>query len=59
MKQAELGVQAIRRPQGVDSAARAIGVDWAGTPAHVGPDHPDTLSTRHNLAGWRRLAGGS
>lgn len=24
---------------------------------HLGPDHPDTLSTRHNLARWRGAAG--
>jgi hypothetical protein len=25
----------------------------------LGPDHPHTLITRHNLAYWRRLADGS
>ena len=45
-----------------DTGQVAAAIDYfrtlhAAAAAHLGPDHPDTLSARSNLADWRRQAG--
>jgi hypothetical protein len=44
---------------GLVTAAIYYWTQLATATEHLGPDHPDTLTSRHNLAGWRRLASGS
>jgi transposase len=45
-------------PTGLTADNRDQWAAWLPTiTIQVGPDHPDTLTTRHNLARWRSEAG--